>query len=194
MLTWLPLLRCLFDGASYRWGQDYFGIVLASEGVSADYFALIIFLAFYLCLFISTYWIKNRIVFYLMLIWWWIHSFGSLIFLIIRDGDTFFHGDTMDVHVSLSAVVIPLAIFAAVLIIMAIIKDRKMPDVTIPWGRRNKKWLWFILAPLALQIPLFAFGEPHGLTDEIGVIIAILQSILFPLIFIPESNPKKPVD
>ena len=43
MLVWLPLLRCLFDGKSYSWGQDYFGMPFQSTGIELDYFILIPF-------------------------------------------------------------------------------------------------------------------------------------------------------
>ncbi len=191
MLTWLPLLRCLFDGKSYRWGQGYFGLSLSSAGLSADYLALILFFLLFLGFFASFYWIKNRKVFYLFLVLWWLHSFGNLLYELIRNGDTQFHGDTLDVHISLSAIVIPLAIIAALLILLVIRKDMRMPEVAIPWQKRNRNWALIILGPLLVQAPFFAFGEPHDITDQIGVLIAIVQSFLFPIMFFPEKQRSK---
>ncbi len=35
-----------------------------------------------------------------------------------------------------------------------------------------------MLAPIPVQVVLFHVGEPHGITDKIGVIIALLQVAL----------------
>jgi hypothetical protein len=191
MLVWLPLLRCLFDGSSYSWGQSYFGLSLRSTGVEAGYFILIPFLIFFILFFYSFYWIKNRIVFYGLLFLWWIHAFGNLLFDIIVNGDSQFHGDTLDVHISISMIVIPLAIIALLLIIAIVLKDRKLPEMNILWNRKNTNKGLIIIALIPIQAILFATGEAHGLTDEIGVIIAILHSFLIQTIFFPVKNLKE---
>lgn len=188
MLVWLPLIRCLFDGKSYSWGQDYFGFSFRSSGVEPDYFILIPFLLFFIAFFYSFYWIKNRKVFYVLMILWWIHTFGNLLFMILRDGDSTFHGDTLNVHISISMIVVPLSILALLLILGIILKDKKLKEVATQWNRRNTIKALIILGPLPLQAIMFATGEPHGLTDEISVIIAILQSFLIPTIFFPSKQ------
>jgi hypothetical protein len=188
MLVLLPLIRCLLDGKSYSWGQEYFGMVFNSSGIELDYFILIPFLLLYLVYFYSFYWIKNRTVFYIMLIWFWVHNFGNLLYDIIKNGDTMFRGDTLDVHVSISSIIIPLAIVFLIWITAVIIKDRNMEDVSVPWGNKNKIWLLIVLGSLPIQTLLYATGEPDGLTDEISVFITILQSFLFGLIFIPRKD------
>jgi len=45
-----------------------------------------------------------------------------------------------------------------------------------------------ILAPLPIQAILFATGEADGLTDEISVIITIIQSFLIAIIFFPTKK------
>lgn len=187
MLVWLPLLRCLFDGKSYSWGQGYFGFSFRSAGIESDYFILIPFLLLFIAFFYSFYWIKNRTVFYGLMILWWIHTFGNLLFMIIRDGDSTFHGDTLDVHISISMIVIPLSILALLLILAIILKDRKLQEVAISWNRKNTIKALLILGPLPLQAIMYATGEPHGLTDEISVIITILQAFLIPTIFFPSK-------
>ncbi len=190
MLVWLPILRCLFDGNTYSWGQNYFGFSFSSSGVQTDYFILIPFLLFFALFFYSFYWIKNRTVFYGLLVLWWVHSFGNFIYDIIVNGDTEFHGDTLNVHVSLSMIVIPLAISMLLLIVAIIVKDRKLEAVNISWDKKNNKKAMLILGVLPLQAILFATGEPHALTDEISVLITILQSFLIPIIFFP-TKPKQ---
>ena len=187
MLVWLPLLRCLFDGDTYTWGQNYFGITFSSTGIESGYFILIPFLILYLLFFYSFYWIKNRTIFYVMLAWFWIHNFGNLLYDIIKNGDTEFHGDTLNVHISISMIVIPLSIIALIWIIAVIRKDKKLTEVNIPWGRTNKIKALIILAPIPIQAILYTTGEAHGLTDEISVIITIIQSFLIAIIFFPKK-------
>ena len=188
MLVWLPLLRCLFDGKTYSWGQQYFGMSINSTGIEPGYFMLIPFLMLYLLFFYSFYWIKNRTIFYVLLAWFWIHNFSNLLFDIIKNGDTEFHGDTLNVHISISMIVIPLSIIALIWIIAVIRKDKKLTEVNIPWGRTNKIKALIILAPIPIQAILFATGEAHGLTDEISVIITIIQSFLIAIIFFPKKH------
>jgi len=189
MLVWLPILRCLFDGSTYSWGQNYFGFSFSSAGIQAGYFILIPFLIFFALFFFSFYWMRNRAILYGLLVLWWIHNFGNFIYDIIVNGDTEFHGDTLNVHVSLSMIVIPLAIIMLMLIVAIIVKDRKLEAVNIPWDKKNNKKAILILGVLPLQAILFATGEPHALTDEISVLVTIFQSFLIPIIFFP-TKPK----
>ena len=91
----------------------------------------------------------------------------------------------MNVHVSLSMIIIPLSLIAALLIGLWIRKDMGAPDITINWSRRNTILALVILGPLPIQAILLGTGEPHATTDEIGVVISILQCLLLPLIFFP---------
>lgn len=187
MLVMLPLLRVPSDGISYAWGQTYFGIQFASRGVNADYFVLFLFLVIFIAVFSSFYWAKNRALFYGMIILWWIHVFGSLLVDLLISGDMIFHGDTLNVHISMLNLVIGLSIISMILIILSIREDLRMTDVQIPWDKRNTQKAILILSPLLLQVIFFAVGEPDGLTDSTAVIITIIQSIVFPVIFIPSK-------
>ena len=190
MLVLLPLQRCLFDGSSYSWGQQYFGVQFYSTGIESGYFILLPFLILFLLYFYSFYWIKNRTIFYVLLIWFWIHNFGNLLYDILKNGDTVFHGDTLNVHISISWIVIPLSILFLLWIVAVIYKDRKSEDVEIAWSKKNNLKALIILGVLPIQAILYATGEPHGFTDEFSVIITILQSFLFGIIFIPKKQPK----
>lgn len=188
VLVWLPLLRCLFDGSTYRWGQSFYGLSVHSQGIQPGLFFLVLSLGFFGALFYSFYWVENRRVFHGLLIGWWLYSFGSLLFEFAANGDVMFHGDTLDVHVSLAAIVTPIAILCLGLIIWAIRKDQSLPAGKVNWNPRNRRAALIILAPLPIQILLLATGEPHGLTDEIGVILTIIQAILIPSIFLPKMQ------
>lgn len=188
VLVWLPLLRCLFDGSTYRWGQSFFGFSFHSRGIEPGLLFLLLALVFFLALFYSFYWVENRRVFHGLLIGWWLFSFGNLLFEFAMNGDVMFHGDTLDVHLSMAAIVTPIALLALILVVLAIRKDGKLPRGQVNWNRLNKRAAWIILAPLPIQILLLATGEPHGLTDEVGVVITIIQAILFPTIFLPKEK------
>ncbi|WP_282079137.1 hypothetical protein [Aquimarina algiphila] len=183
--TWLPLLRALFDGKSYSWGMSYYGISFSGKGLTLDYTILIVFAFLYFLFFYSFNWVKNRLIFYVLIIWWWFHSFGNLLYDIIKNGDTVFHGDTLNIHVSISTIIIPLAIASMLLVVTIIYKDRKLPNTNIPWNRLNNIKALIVLSPLVLQMILFVIGEPHGITDSIAVIITIIQCFVVHLIFKP---------
>jgi hypothetical protein len=122
-----------------------------------------------------------------MLAWFWMHNFGNLIYDIIKNGDTEFHGDTLDVHISISSIVIPLSVIALIWVVAVILKDRKLPEVSISWSRSNTRKALIILSPLPIQAIMYATGEAHGLTDEISVVITIIQSFLLAIVFFPKK-------
>lgn len=190
LIVWLPAVRALFDGASYEWGMEYFGFMIYGAGINSHYLFIVAELLLFLFLFISVYWIQHRLVFHVLSVIWFFHFFGNMIFDIIRNGDTMFHGDTMNVHIPLTAIVIPLTIITAFVLIMAIRHDIKAPEVNIPWSRANNLLAIAIFGFLPIQFILLSTGEPHGITDQIGVVISLVQVFLIPYIFIPYPKRK----
>lgn len=188
MLVWLPLLRCLMDGTSYQWGMDFYGRQFSSAGLSTDYLFLVVQLVFFVGLFYSFFWVKNRNIFYGMLGLWFLNTLGNFLFGLIKDGDAMFHGETLGVHISVSSIVITLACIALACIAWVISKDRRQEESAIPWGRRNRIWAIIVLIPLPFQWIMFATGKPHETTDEIAVLIAIAQAFLIPFIFEPKVD------
>ena len=47
-----------------------------------------------------------------------------------------------------------------------------------PWGRPNTLWFLALGLLLPFQFVLLRFGEPHGLTDQVGVVVTIIQWML----------------
>lgn len=88
-----------------------------------------------------------------------------------------FHGDTLNVHLDLSFIIIPLMIVMGAFVVYVILEDRKYSFVA-KGTKKNKFWAILLLFPIPVQAVLFSMGEPHGLTDKIGVIIALLQVAL----------------
>jgi len=99
-----------------------------------------------------------------------------------------FHGDTLNVHVSLTSIIIPLAALSLVLIFFVIRKDLSDGETLILWSASNKKLSLIIFGMLPIQGVLFYMGDPHGITDQIGVILSLLQCFLIPVIIHPYSK------
>lgn len=175
--SWLPFIRGISDGASYHWGTSLFGNTFYGKGMSGDFYYVVLNVMIGLMLMYSFYWIKNRMAFYLLLILW----YGSMIansFYEVFAGDGYmFHGDTLNVHLDLSFIIIPLMIVMGAFVVYVILEDRKYSFVA-KGTKKNKFWAILLLFPIPVQAVLFSMGEPHGLTDKIGVIIALLQVAL----------------
>jgi hypothetical protein len=191
MIVWLPFLRAIFDGESYHWGTNYFGYMIHGAGVNSDFIFVIIQLLFYVALAFSMYWIQNRKVFYGLLLVWFTNVFGNLLYDIVANGDTMFHGDTLNVHISITWIVVPLSALALILIFFVIKQDIDQKEVSIEWNAMNRNLAYFILGPLVIQAILFAVGEPHATTDEIGVIISLVQNFALPFIVRPYNKSLK---
>lgn len=185
MLVWLPLLRSAFDGPSYQWGTNYFGIFFSGKGITADYLFLLIQFLFYAALFASIYWIRNRTITYVLTGIWFVHVFGNIIVSIAQDPDASFRGDTLGVNVPLLYIVIPLVLLAGALLYWMIRVDGRHAEVSIPWNKRNRLMALLVFGPLPLQWILLHVGDPPSTIDKIGVLITILQCLSIPFVLKP---------
>jgi hypothetical protein len=183
MIVWLPFVRSIFDGTSYVWGTQYFGATITGKGITPSFIFIIAQLALYAAVIIGLYRMKNRQFYGALLGIWWVNVFGNLIFDIIKNGDTMFHGDTLNVHISITAIILPLAAIAMLLIVQVLRTEKE--SVTISWTKKNRTLLNIFLVMLPILFILLSTGETHGLTDQIGVIIAIAQCFYIPVIFRP---------
>ena len=59
----------------------------------------------------------------------------------------------------------------------------------LPWTRTNKVLGLALIALLPIQFVLLRFGEPHGTTDQIGVVLTILQWMLIGAALRPRPTP-----
>jgi hypothetical protein len=70
---------------------------------------------------------------------------------------------------------------AAALVLFWIVRDARSatsrPALTA-WSNRNTRWVLVLAALLPMQLVLLRIGEPHGTTDQIGVLITIAQWFL----------------
>jgi hypothetical protein len=176
LIFWLPFVRGLFDGATYEWSLAGLG----GKGVSGDYWmpALGVVLALsirYLG------WRGARIPFHALLLLWVVPLGAGATWLTLTQPEDFrFQGDSLGIDISLAWA--GPAIFGgfALLGIFWVIRDLRSGRrrETPPWMPVNR-WMGIALAALLpIQFALLRFGEPHGTTDQIGVILTILQWFL----------------
>ena len=189
IIVWLPLVRSIFDGSSYHWETGYFGFVMKGDGIGPHFGFLIAQLLLYSALFYSVYWQKNRKIAFGLLGIWFIHFFGSLIYEGLN-GELMFHGDALNVHYDMTYLVVILGTISLGLILLAYKKDQALDLPCISWNKKNKLAAWIILGPLPIQLILLSTGDPQQNTDQIGVVISIIQANVIPFIFLPYGKRK----
>ncbi len=191
VIAWLPFIRSIFDGDSYQWGMRYFGLQLGGMGINEDFVFIVIQLFLYIFLIVSMYRVRNRKIYYLLLIWWWIHVFGNFISEIMMHGGSMLHGDTLNIHISTTWIILPLSLLTLVLVWLEIKSDLLQHQLLIPWSEKNSLLLGLFMVSIPIQGLLLADGEPHGLTDIIGVLMGIIQAFLMLFIFKPYFSTLK---
>jgi len=177
---WLVMVRCLFDGDSYQWGMRLGLTGLRGSGVGDDFWVLVLMTAFVLSL-IHLGSRGARAPFAAMLIGWYAVHFYAATRLAIEHGSTWrFRGDTLGIDVRLD-LVMPALYAGALAIAAAWLWLSRKPDeanMAASWTRRNLALLIAAAAILPVQFVLLRSGEPHGLTDQIGVLLTVAQWIL----------------
>jgi hypothetical protein len=182
MTTWLPLLRGLFDGPSYRWGNTLFGRNFSGNGINGDYYYVIVHAVFGFFLLYTFYHSHRRVVFYTLLALWHLTIVGNVCWAIFAGEGLYFHGDTLGIHLNLGYVVIPMVALLAVWVIRVIATDQRYGKV-FKWKMKNNRWLIVVLSMLPVQFILLRTGEPQDLTDKIGVVMALSQVFIFYWVF-----------
>lgn len=187
ILTWLPLIRGLFDGPSYEWGTSFFGRGFGGAGLSSDAWVLALQMLLGGGILYLGYRGPRPPFHALILIWLGFHAANFLYASVTDPEALMFHGDTLGVHVNLGYGVV--AVFGAFFVLACawVWRDLKMkPAWPKPeWTGRNRALWWVAGGLLPVQFVLLRFGEPHGLSDQIGVILtmaqwAIIQAALYP--------------
>ncbi|MGB5203671.1 hypothetical protein [Eudoraea sp.] len=175
--SWLPFIRGISDGESYQWGTTFFGKLFYGSGTGGDFYYVLLNVAIGLGLMYTFYWGRRRNMFYLLLIIWYGSMIANSFYEVFLGEGYMFHGDTLNVHLDLSFIIIPFMIVMGALVVKVIIEDRKHSFLAKA-TKKNKFWATLLLVPIPGQVVLFYMGEPHGITDKIGVIIALLQVAL----------------
>ncbi len=174
---WLPMIRSLFDGPSYQWGTSWFGWNFAGNGTEGD-FLLLPFMV--LIGFIALWTGRRRIdaIFVpLLLLLGIVYLVDGLYLLFADNGDYWFHGDTLGIHVNL-AYAVPIS--AALMLVASLIWIRnREPALTVSMKPLNWILIGGALALLPLQYWLLSSGSGQDSYDSIGVMLTIGQWVAF---------------
>lgn len=187
LFVWLPLIRGLMDGASYAWGARYWGVAVGGAGMGGQYWLLLIqgFVGVWM---LALGWRGARPPFHaLMLLWHGVLATSSIYSAITHPDQYRFRGDTMGIDVSLAWVgpVLFGGFFLAA--VRWTMRDlRRSGRRPVPrWTRANRIWAVLLALLLPLQFMLLRFGPPHGLSDQVGVVLTILQCLFLGWVFKP---------
>lgn len=173
---WLPAIRGVFDGPTYEW--NLFGF--SGNGLEGDYWFVLLGAVFGLSIQILGWRGAKQPVHFLLSGWYLFLAAGALYFA-VQDPQSFrFRGDTLGIDISL-AWIAPLLFGAAAIASIwwswtDLRKNRKVKAV--PWSRQNTIWVIILLVLLPVQLLLLRSGAPHGTSDQIGVILTIIQWLL----------------
>lgn len=191
LIFWLPLVRSLMDGDTYEWGL--FG--LGGHGLHGDLWLPALGAA----LALSIRWLGwrgARLPFHALLLLWLVPLGAGATYLSITQPEDFrFRGDTMSLDVSLAPAGILLFGGFAALAVFWVVRDLRTGrrHEAPPWTRTNKILVFGLLALLPLQFILLRFGKPHGITDQIGVVLTILQWLLVGTAIRPRQKEERGV-
>ncbi len=123
--SWLPFIRGISDGESYQWGTTFFGKLFYGSGTGGDFYYVLLNVAIGLGLMYTFYWGRRRNMFYLLLIIWYGSMIANSFYEVFLGEGYMFHGDTLNVHLDLSFIIIPFMIVMGALVVKVIIEDRK---------------------------------------------------------------------
>ncbi len=193
--VWLPLIRGLMDGSTYQWGGEIWGFKVGGSGVGGDYWLLPLQAAFALWL-LYLGWRGAKQPFHWLLLLWHIPLGASAIYNSLHFPENYrFRGDTLGVDISL-AWVGPLFFGGfALLSVIWVARDlrRNQPRAIMPLQHTNRILLTLMLSLIPVQFALLRFGEPHGTTDKIGVLLTMLQWVGLNVAFASRGSNKAEV-
>ena len=187
LLVWLPLVRGVMDGDSYKWGGIFWGMDFRGSGVRGDYWVLILQALFGIAL-LYLGWRGARQPFHWLLLLWQVPMALQAFHNAFTYPDDYrFQGDTLGVDISLAWVGPLLFGGVALLSLFWVVRDlRRNREKAVPeWTRANRIFLFLVLALLPVQFVLLRFGEPHGPRDQVGVILTMVQWLFITLALFP---------
>ncbi len=188
IVFWLPFVRGLFDGVSYEWG----GFGFSGRGTAGDYWfvatASVLAIALqYLA------WRGPRALFYTLFGGWHLYlAFTTASAAISDPASLRFQGETLGVDVSFAVVAPVIMGIAAALVLFWMVRDARNAQarpVWNTWTQRNTRWVLALAALLPMQLVLLRVGEPHGTTDQIGVLVTMAQWFLLSIALSVRSKP-----
>lgn len=193
LLPWLVFFRLTFEGDSYSWGSEYFGRMFHSSGLARlDFLVVYALLAVSLCLI----WLLRKYDFRLgrPLLLLYLGFFGAnALYQLLAGEPVIFQGDTLGVTLNVTIVffVLNFGMFVLGLAWWWGTRDIQGVGTPQPTGPRKRTIVEACAAFVPVQLALLIFGEPHALTDEIGVLGTLLQWALLAYALYPGSGYRR---
>lgn len=175
----MATVRGAFDGPSYQWGL--FG--LGGRGVGGDYWFP--FLGASIALAVVAGGWRNRRWAFNTIAAWSVLVFAVVVAAVASSPTDFrFRGDTLGIDVSL-AVVGPVLFGTSALLsqVAAWRVHLRRQVAAVEWQTRNWRWLTALVGALPFQFALLRLGGPDSLSDQIGVVITIVQWFMVGRVF-----------
>ncbi len=190
LLPWLEFFRLTFEGDSYRWGTGYFGRSFHSTGLArADFLLIYALLGIGIFLLYQLRKCNFKLAVPAVLLYLAIFA-AAAAYNLFQGNPIVFRGDTLGISLNITIVFFVLQ-FGMLLVGIAWwygVKDAASRPGPAPMGNYRK---WIVKACVAfvpVQLILLIGGEPHGLSDQIGVIGTLLQGALLAYAFFPGSG------
>jgi len=181
VLFWLPLVRSIMDGATYEWGVMWWGLRLGGTGLEGDLW----YLAMGVALGIALLWSGSGdgVFFRWVTPAWMILLLSQAVHLAVTTPEGFvFHGDTLGVRLNLTWIA-PTFHAAGLLLfgwwLLGRLREGERPGART-WDATHTRRVLTLAALLPIQFVLLRFGEPHGATDAVGVVITMGQWLAVP--------------
>lgn len=189
-LPWLVFFRLTFEGSGYSWGTSYFGRTFHSSGLARlDFLVVYALLAVSLLIFWRLRLHDFRLGRPLALLY--LAFFAADALWALRSGDPIiFQGDTLGVtlNVTILFFVLNIGLLAVGLAWWWGARDVSRGAGPRPMTPARRNVVRACIGFVPVQLALLIFGEPHELTDEIGVIGTLLQWVLLAWAFYPGSR------
>lgn len=178
LFAWLPLVRCILDGDTYEWGTTHFGYTFRGTGLEGDLWFLTVKLAIgFAALYGICRWWRPGLLLAMAVAM--VHFSDSLFSYLTAAEPLIFRGDTLGVEFDIGLASAVLGALAAATAVVLAAAWAKLPPYC--WlDTANRRLLIVLLTLLPVQFLLLRFGEPHGTTDAVGVILTILQWLAVP--------------
>ena len=174
-LPWLVTFRLTLEGAGYSWGSEYFGHMFHSSGLSrVDVVVVYLLLAVGIALLLGLR--RHRFSVYAPLTVAYLAVFAAnALYQLLSGEPVLFEGATLGVNVNITAVflVLQFGMFLIALLWWYGVRDIREGPGSGPLGSARRTLLKIAVSIIPIQIVLLVVGEPHALTDEIGVILTL---------------------
>lgn len=180
VLAWLPLVRSLMDGTSYRWGTRYFGVSFSGAGLAGDLWLLVALTAFGLWLLFRGWRDPSPPFPAALLAWLGLLSANSLFNLLTEPGGYRFQGATLGVDVSLAAVapLLHVGFFCLALVWAARGETSGERGARPAWTATNTALAGLVVLFFPAQFVLLRSGQGQEAKDVVGVLLTISQWLL----------------